>query len=300
MGIDSGLAGRQLGSVRRSWDAGTAILYALGVGAGALPGHGELAFTTENSAGTPFQVLPTYASVLGFPALALTGNGAGGAADIFGGFPPSSILHGGQRLAVHAPLPVEGAADVSAVVADVHDAGGHALVTVATEATDVRDGRLLAGSRAIFLVRGAGGFGGPRPQPDGWLQPRRAPDHMVEYVTSPAQGLLYRLSGDRNRLHSDPAAAREAGFDGPILQGLCTWGFAGRALLHAVCGGNAAGFGAMAARFTSPVMPGECLAVRLWDCGTDTKFQVLVGDRVVMDRGLFTRNSANGTGSADG
>lgn len=297
--INTFRVGTELGTVRRSWDADGAILHALGVGASAVPGDAELAYTTENSAGIPQQVLPSYAAVLGFPALGFLGSGhsggTGGGA-IFRGFAPSSILHGEQQLTLHGMLPASGTADVSAVVTGVHDAGEHALVTISTELVEARGGSALAGSRATFLIRGAGGFGGPRMKSDGWQLPRRAPDHVVDYATMPTQGLLYRLSGDRNRLHSDPAAAREAGYDRPILHGLCTFGFAGRALLRAVCGGSPAHFGSMSARFTSPVLPGDSLTVKMWDHGGPVKFQVLVGDRVVMDRGRFSPSTHNGKG----
>src|SRR5690606_20391408 len=107
--------------------------------------------------------------------------------------------------------------------------------------------------------------------------------------TSPAQGLLYRLGGDRNRLHSDPGAAREAGLDRPILHGLCTYGFAARALLHTACNGDPAQFGTMSGRFTHPVFPGDSLALRIWDDKDLVRFQVLTAGRVVLDHGSFTR-----------
>lgn len=296
MDIDMNIVGEALGTILRKWDADDAILYALGVGAGAVPGCTELAYTTENSGGVPQRVLPSYAAVLGFPPLGFLGDGELGGPTLFGEFQPSAILHADQELSVHGILPAAGTARVTAVVAGVHDAGEHALITIATQLTDAGNESVLADSRATFLVRGAGGFGGPRLEPDGWHLPRRAPDHVVDYATMPAQGLLFRLSGDRNRLHSDPAAAREAGFDRPILHGLCTFGFAGRALLHAVCGGSPARFGSMSARFTSPVLPGDCLTVRLWDDGGPVKFQVLVADRVVMDRGRFSPSTLNSKG----
>jgi acyl dehydratase len=99
---------------------------------------------------------------------------------------------------------------------------------------------------------------------------------------------LYRLSGDRNPLHSDPAFAAMGGFDRPILHGLCSYGFTGRALLHTVCGGDAAAFEHIEARFASPVLPGEALTVSMWDVSaTDTLFVTSVGDRAVIDQGLL-------------
>jgi acyl dehydratase len=296
MDIDMNIVGESLGSILRKWDADDAILYALGVGAGASSGGTELAYTTENSEGVPQQVLPSYAAVLGFPPLGFLGDGELGGPTLLGKFQSSAILHADQELSVHGILPAVGTGRVTAVVAGVHDTGEHALITIATHLADARNESALADSRVTLLARGAGGFGGPRPEPGGWHLPRRAPDHVLDYATMPSQGLLYRLSGDRNRLHSDPAAAREAGFDRPILHGLCTFGFAGRALLHAACGGSPAHFGSMSARFTSPVLPGDSLTVRLWDNGGAVKFQVLVGDRVVMDRGRFSSSTLNSKG----
>lgn len=155
---------------------------------------------------------------------------------------------------------------------------------------DVVTGALLAEVRTGLFIRGAGGFGGTRGETAHWQQPDRSPDHVVEYRTSPDQALLYRLSGDRNPLHSDPGYAAKAGFDRPILHGLCTFGFAGRALLHALCGSDPSGFGSMSARFASPVLPGQKLDVLIWTIGEDeAAFQTCVGDTVVLDRGTFTR-----------
>ncbi len=301
------LVGTHLGTVRRTWDGDAAMLYALGVGAGTGLGDRELAYTTDNSAGVPQQVLPGYATVLGLPAAALlaqggpAGQGGPGGPAIFGGFPASSVLHAGHELALRGPLPVCGAGDLSAVVTAVHDTGAHALITVTTELRaaypsvsqpgNPEQGALLATNRATFLVRGAGGFGGPRPDPSGWSAPRRMPEHIINFATGTTQGLLYRLSGDRNRLHSDPAAAREAGFDRPILHGLCTYGFAARALLHVGGPDGMAGFGSMSARFTHPVVPGDQLNVKVWDNGESLAFQVVAAGRVVLDHGAFSRTT---------
>jgi acyl dehydratase len=120
------------------------------------------------------------------------------------------------------------------------------------------------------------------------VPPERPPDHEVTYQTSPDQALLYRLNGDRNPLHSDPEFARAGGFDRPILHGLCTYGFTGRALLHALCGSDPARFGHIEGRFTSPVYPGEALTVRAWETGDgEAVFTTSVGERAVIDQGLL-------------
>ena len=112
----------------------------------------------------------------------------------------------------------------------------------------------------------------------------------MSYETRAAQALLYRLNGDRNPLHSDPSFASAAGFEKPILHGLCTYGFTGRALLHALCDSDPARFGSMGGRFKSPVMPGEVLEIHAWEESDQVLFQTRVGERVVFDNGVMTRN----------
>ena len=114
------------------------------------------------------------------------------------------------------------------------------------------------------FIRGEGGFGGERGTSPAWQLPDRAPDHEVTEQTRPDQALLYRLSGDRNPLHADPKFAARGGFSRPILHGLCTYGFTGRALLHELCGGDPARFVSMGGRFSAPVLPGESLVVSIW------------------------------------
>ncbi len=122
--------------------------------------------------------------------------------------------------------------------------------------------------------------------------PTREPDEVVTYATRTDQALLYRLSGDRNPLHSDPTFAKRAGFDRPILHGLCTYGFTGRALLHSVCGSDPARFGAMRARFSKPTMPGDTLTISVWDISDQSKgahrfrTETQRGETVI-DAGLF-------------
>jgi acyl dehydratase len=116
--------------------------------------------------------------------------------------------------------------------------------------------------------------------------PDRAPDHTVAYATRPDQALLYRLSGDRNPLHSDPKFAAMGGFDRPILHGLCSFGFTGRALLHALCQSDPDRFVSMAARFSKPVFPGEELTVTMWVTGEGTAvFRSSTPAGVVIDAG---------------
>ena len=145
-------------------------------------------------------------------------------------------------------------------------------------------------TRSGLFISGEGGWGGDRGPSNTWELPDRDADQVVSYPTRTDQALLYRLNGDRNPLHSDPTFAAGAGFDTPILHGLCTYGFTGRALLHAACDSDPARFAGMGGRFKSPVMPGEVLEVHIWDQGDEVLFQTrATGDRVVFDGGVLTR-----------
>jgi acyl dehydratase len=161
-------------------------------------------------------------------------------------------------------------------------------VVMESSAVDAADGQPLFTSRSSMFIRGEGGWGGDRGPSAKFEAPTRAPDEVVRYATRPDQALLYRLNGDRNPLHSDPSFAALGGFDKPILHGLCTYGFTGRALLHAVAGSDPDRVKSMDGRFASPVLPGETLDVKIWVDGDTATFQTFVGDRCVIDAGQFT------------
>lgn len=260
-----------------SWTSKDSLLYALGVGAGATDPTGfELEFTTENTKDTAQRALPTQVVVMG----------AGGMPP-FGDFNLAALLHGEQAIELHQTLPAEGKAVGQGKVAGIYDKGKAALVRLETTVTDT-DGNPMWTSRSGLFISGEGGWGGDRGPASDWALPDRDADNVVGYDTRTDQALLYRLNGDRNPLHSDPSFAGMAGFDKPILHGLCTFGFTGRALLHGLCDSDTDRFGSMGGRFKSPVMPGERLDVHMWDEGDRTLFQTRVGDRVVFDAGVFT------------
>ncbi|GLY79056.1 MaoC/PaaZ C-terminal domain-containing protein [Actinoallomurus iriomotensis] len=276
MPLDHGAIGVESAPLDRSWTSKDALLYAVGVGAGVDDPLSELAFTTENTAGTPQRVLPTYAVLLAQVP---------GARRI-GDFDPAMLVHAEQAFELHRPLPAEGSLRATAKVTGIYDKGSGALVVTESTAVDPETGERMITSRGSVFIRGEGGFGGDRGPRDEWRLPDRAPDHEVTYRTRPEQALLYRLSGDRNPLHSDPAFAARAGFDRPILHGLCTYGVAGRALLHTMAGSDPARFAAMSGRFSSPVMPGESLITSIWAEGTTVLFRTAKEDgTVVIDRG---------------
>jgi len=255
MAIDPGAIGAVTDPMLFDWTDRDTLLYALGVGAGI----DDLAFTTENSHDIPQQVLPTYA-VICCPAF--------GAAGKIGKFNWAMLLHGSQGIRLHAPLPPAGKLSVVTEVTDIQDKGEgkNAVVMLHGRGSDPDSGKLIAETTTTFVVRGAGGFGGERGEkPAAPEIPDREPDARIDLPTREDQALLYRLSGDRNPLHSDPWFAKEmAGFPTPILHGLCTYGVSGRALVAELGGGVAANITSIAARFSKPVFPGETLSTVIW------------------------------------
>jgi acyl dehydratase len=279
MALDHGAIGVESAPHDRSWTSKDALLYAVGVGAGIDDPLQELAFTTENTGGVAQQVLPTYAVLLAQVP---------GARRI-GDFDPAMLVHAEQSFELHRPLPAEGTVRATSKVTGIYDKGKGALVVTESTAVDPESGEPVITSRGSAFIRGEGGFGGDRGPRDEWAAPDRKPDHQVTYGTRPEQALVYRLSGDRNPLHSDPAFAARAGFDRPILHGLCTYGVTGRALLHALAGSDPARFASMSGRFSSPVLPGESLTVSIWADGDTALFRTTKEDgTVVIDRGRAT------------
>jgi acyl dehydratase len=260
-----------------SWTSKDALLYAVGIGAGA----DELAFTTENTSGVDQQVFPTFPVVIGW--------GAGSAMRNIGTFNPAMLVHGQQAVTLHRPLPVEGTATITGKLVAMYDKGKAAVVVTESGAVLTDSGEPLYTTTSSVFIRGEGGWGGERgPSGPQNVPPDRSPDHQLTYQTSPDQALIYRLSGDRNPLHSDPAFASMGGFDRPILHGLCSYGFTGRALLHTLCGSDPSRFHHIEARFASPVLPGEALTVSMWETDPgEAVFVTSVGDRAVIDQGLL-------------
>jgi acyl dehydratase len=267
--------------VEVSWTSKDALLYAVGIGAG----HEELAFTTENSNDISQQVFPTFPVVIGW--------GRGSAMRSIGTFNPAMLVHGQQAVTLHRPIPVAGTVTLTSEITGIYDKGKAAVVV--SETTAMMDGEPLYTNTGSSFMRGEGGWGGDRgPSGPKNVPPERAPDNEVTYVTDRDQAFVYRLSGDRNPLHTDPAFAAMGGFDTPILHGLCSYGFSGRALLHAVCGSDPANFLHIEGRFASPVIPGDSLTIRTWAIGdgesvfTTSATAAAGGDeRIVIDQGLL-------------
>jgi len=281
MPLNHDIVGVPSDPAERSWTSADVLLYALAVGAGQPDPLAELEFTTENSIGVTTRVLPTFANLLA--------RGARGRS--LGNFNPAALLHGEQAFDLHGPIPVEGTARTISTVTGIYDKGSGALVVTESRSVDAATGTPLATTRSAVFIRGEGGFGGERgPSGTDWDMPSRSPDATVKYQTRPEQALLYRLTGDRNPLHSDPEFAAKGGLERPILHGMCTYGFTGRALLHAVCGSDPARFHAMEARFTHPVLPGDELTVSIWVDGGTAYFRTTSNGSTVIDRGRLRFN----------
>jgi acyl dehydratase len=239
----------------RSWTSKDALLYAVGVGAGSIDPTGfELEFTTENSKDIPQRVLPTFAVIVGMSGMANIGT-----------FNMAMLVHGEQSIELHREIPPDGTILTTGRVVAMYDKGSAAVVVNESTSVDKETGEPIFTTRNSSFIRGEGGFGGDRgPSGPKNVPPERDPDHIVTYQTRPDQALTYRLSGDRNPLHSDPEFAKMGGFDRPILHGLCTFGFTGRALLHSLCDSDPSRFTGMDARFSKPVYPGDALTVKIW------------------------------------
>jgi acyl dehydratase len=262
-----------------TWSHRDAIVYALGVGAGQEDPAAELQFTTENSRGVTQQVLPAFGVVQ-----CMTHSKR----PVLGDFQLSQVLHGEQAFTVHKPLPAEGTARAAYVVKGIYDKGKGALAVSDITLTDAETGELLMTATGGLFIKGEGGFGGEKQPVVDWPTPEREPDHELTATVRPDQALLYRLSGDRNPLHSDPKFALKAGFDRPILHGMGTYGITSRLLVNALCDGDVSRVKGMYGRFSKAVLPGETLTVSVWAADGKAQFQTRdsAGD-VVLDKGTF-------------
>ncbi len=269
---------------RQSYTRRDTMLYALGLGVGALDpvDAGDLKYIYEKS----LVGLPTQAVTLAAGPMLL--------AQPEFGINYRMLLHAEQSLLLHKPLPVEGAVTSEISIDEIYDKGAAkgAILYMTRKLFDAATGDLLVTMGTVSFLRGDGGFGG---KGEGAPKPRAVPSERTAdlQVTLPStlnQALIYRLSGDHNPLHIDPEVAAAAGFNRPILHGLCHYGMAGRALIKALCGDDPSRMRRLDVRFTSPVYPGEPLHVDLWNIDQgDASFRVVASDRkvVVQDFGRF-------------
>jgi acyl dehydratase len=251
MPIDPKLVGKELASLEYKYSTKDVVLYALGIGAGVEPS--ELKFVYEND----LEVIPTYGVIPPFGAL-FSIVGMEGM-----DFNLAMLLHGEQYLELFRPIPTEGSLISYPKISAIYDKGKGALVEIDVKTKNVK-GEDIFMNRFSTFIRGEGGFGGERGPDPGFEAPERKPDSIVEMKTLPQQALIYRLSGDFNPLHADPNFAAMGGFEKPILHGLCTFGFAGRAVLKTYCANDPAKFKAIKVRFSRHVYPGETIVTEMW------------------------------------
>lgn len=269
------LVGTSLPPAEFAWEARDAIVYALGVGADPAE---ELDYLYE--ARGP-KVLPTFALIPNWWAVKDLGTlvDAGG----------RPMVHASQVLDLVRDVPPRGRVTARAEVSAVWDKGANTLIEVTGRGED-DDGPLFE-TRSGTMILGLGGWGGARgPSSGGDPLPDGPPDLVVSSAIRRDQSAIYRLSGDLNALHIDPDAARAAGFDGVFLHGLCTLGFAGRAVLASVDGARLTH---IEARFASPLYLDRTLETQVWDLGNGAlRFAAFEGDRTVLANGRATVESA--------
>jgi acyl dehydratase len=262
------------GPTEIAWTGQDAIIYALGVGAGLdCLDEDELRFVYEKD----LRVLPTFATTL------LDSSG-----DLFGraGIDFRKVVHSEQRLIVHAPLPAAGRVRTTSRVRGVSDKGAEKGAVVYAEHM-IADGESGAACATVILTlycRGDGGFGGPNEDPFPTHRvPQRAPEKERRQFIPANQAALYRYAiRDANPLHIDPAVARAVGFDQPLLHGLCTYGFAARAIMADWCGNDPARIRSFDVRFAAPFFPGETLVTRSWKDGPVISFECEAAERAAI------------------
>lgn len=249
MPLDFSIIGKRCAPVAFEYTERDVILYALGIGAGV---EEELDFVYEKN----LKVYPMFAAIPAFEAIHVAM--AGLAAD------PARLVHGEHRIVLHSPIPVKGRLLTIAWVEAIYDKGTGALAVVKAETANEAGEPMFENTFSVF-IRGEGGYGGDRgPGGRKHIPPDIEPDFCVEMRTDVDQAALYRLSGDYNPLHIDPHFARRAGFSRPILHGLCTFGYVGRAVMKSICGNDPSKVRSFEARFSDAVFPGDTIITEGW------------------------------------
>ena len=266
-------------AVAHTYTRKDSILYALGLGYGSEPTDpAQLAFVYEDN----LRIVPSMCCVLAHPGMWVK--------DPVLGIDWLKILHGEQSFEIHSPIPPEGTVVGSYENVAVEDkgAGKGAILHQVKKLHDKATGRLLATVRSVLFMRGDGGCGGfgEVPEPARPL-PAQTPSSVQEIATLQQSALIYRLSGDYNPIHADPGAAAKAGFEAPILHGLCTLGVATRALLSEFANGTPERLKSLSVRFSRPVFPGETIKTEFFGSGGEVRFRSHAVERgvIVLDRG---------------
>jgi len=250
MSLNLDSVGKTWGPYEFSYSERDLIIYALGIG-----------FTKDNleyvyEGSKDFKAFPTFGVILP--------SNAGAEAFLSTKANFAMVVHGEQTLLMHNLLPKGGAVQTTATLEGVYDKGSGGLIVMRFDSRD-KGGTPVCTNWVSAFVRGAGGFGGPaQPKKDVPAIPSQSPDMVFEAPTEVNQAALYRMSGDRNPLHIDPAIAKMVGFKEPILHGLCTYGVVCRRFVQEVFKGEAGNLKSYSARFSTPVIPGEKLQVKVW------------------------------------
>jgi acyl dehydratase len=262
------------------WSDRDVILYHLALGAGNPPtDENELRYAYEGD----LRVLPSFGTIPPFGTMMSLGSVDGIDINL------ASILHGEQEIEIHQPIPTSGKVSQEGRVVNVFDKGKGALIVMEIVSTDEKSGEPMFTNRSSIFVRGEGGFGGDGGPPTQSTVPDREPDHIVESPTMPQQALLYRMSsGDLNPLHADPGFALFAGFERPILHGLCTYGIALKAVVDAALGKEPSRVSTYKARFSGSVYPGETVVTRIWETDGGAALDAVTAERSepVLSNGL--------------
>ncbi|CBI18892.3 hypothetical protein VitviT2T_026953 [Vitis vinifera] len=269
--------------VTYSYSERDVILYALGVGACARDAvdENELKYVCHEDGQQLIQVLPTFAALFAVASFDFQLPGLE--------YDPRLLLHGQQYIEIHKSFPSSGCVQNKASISGLHDKGKAAIVEIEIESYEKESGELLCKNRMTTYLRGAGSFSRssepysyskyPNQPVSAVKVPKSQPFVVFEDCTQPSQALLYRLSGDYNPLHSDPGFAKIAGFSRPILHGLCTLGFAVRAIIRCICRGDPNMVKNVQARFLLHVYPGETLITEMWLQGLRVVYQTKVKER---------------------
>ncbi|CAH8258323.1 unnamed protein product [Arabidopsis lyrata] len=279
------LLAHKLPETRYTYNERDVAIYALGIGACGQDAvdSDELKYVYHRNGQDLIQVLPTFASL--FTLGSLTEG-----LDLPGfKYDPSLLLHGQQYIEIYRPLPSKASLVNKVSLAGLQDKGKAAILELETRSYEEGSGELLCMNRTTVFLRGAGGFSNSS-QPFSYKNypsnqglavkiPQRQPLTVCEERTQPSQALLYRLSGDYNPLHSDPEFAKLAGFPRPILHGLCTLGFAIKAIIKCVCKGDPTAVKTISGRFLTTVFPGETLITEMWLEGLRVIYQTKVRER---------------------
>lgn len=247
--------GASAAPVAMSWQPRDVIIYHLGLGAGyqCPTDQRELSYAYERR----LKVLPTFAVVPALRAVPMPNSLPGVDINL------ARMLAGGHELVVHKAVPASCEVTSTARVTELWDKGSNAVMVMEVQSVD-NEGELLFTNRLTMFMRGEGGFGGPSGPSNTVDAPTRAPDHVVKTPTLPHQALIYRLSGDWNPLHADPDVAAAAGFNAPILHGLCSYGIAAKAVVDEILDGDVERIASFKARFAGVVTPGQTLLTSIW------------------------------------